>query len=207
MRRMGVLMLIALLAAACSSNSAQTGAAGSSSPRAELPPGGGAPATASSTPAGSATHAPGVGGHPVKAHAKGHVTAVLNNGKIQICSLITSKQVNHIMHKTLPAPRPEPVGTFDECATAQRQAGSASASGIHVAWAVPPVSKPAAAFRQDTINLPASDSVHGLGSKAYCSTSQSSSQLFVLTGSRFLEVFAGSCGQATALAQIALSRL
>jgi hypothetical protein len=112
------------------------------------------------------------------------------------------------MGVALPALKPVSVGTFDECTTTQLPTSGAQAEPVRVAWAVPPVSVASLMFRQETINLPRSDAVSGVGSKAYCrSSSQSAAQLFVLKGDRFLEVFTDSCTHAVALANIALSRL
>ena len=132
---------------------------------------------------------------------------MVNNGKINVCALISGHQVNQIMGERLRTPVPVVVGTFDECATSPRHAGSSAAVGVRVAWAVPPEPDPALPFRQLTINLPRSDAVHGLGQKAYCSSQGSASELFVMDGHHFLETFADTCAHAMALTRIELGRL
>ncbi len=205
MRRMTVLALAALLATmllatACSGGGASHSASGKSTPALLLPPG----AKVKPVP-----HTPGVLGHPVKAPVKGHVALVLNNGKIQVCSLISGRQVSQIMGMTLQRLQLVPVGTFDECATSQRLTAGSGATPVHVAWAVPPVSDAGLAFRQDTINLPSADAITGLGDGAYCSSTghPPAAHLFVRSGASFLEVFADTCAHAVALARIAVSRL
>lgn len=198
MRRMIVLALTALLATACTGGSFHT-ASGKPTSVSLLPPGGSAKAV---------PHTPGTSGHPVTPHLKGRTAVVLNNGKVNVCSLITRGQISQIMAMTLPAPQLVPVGTFDECSTTQVLAPGSHAIPIRVAWAVPPVSDAALTFRQSTVNLPAADAVHGLGTKADCNAARpSATRLFVLDGTRFLEIFANSCAHAIALASIALPRL
>lgn len=197
MRRVILLVLTALLATACTTSSHS--ASGQQTSVANLPPG----ASVQAVP-----HTPGTAGTPAPTHITRHVRPVLNTGKVKICSLITREQVSRIMTVTLPAPQPVPVGTFNECSTTQALAPGSQAKPIHVAWVVPPVKSAPLLFRQYTINLPRSDAVSGVGSKAYCKTiSSSSSQLYVLYGSKFLEIFADSCTHAIALAGIALPRL
>jgi hypothetical protein len=197
MRRMTLLLLTVLVVAACSGGPSHTASA-KSSPKLLLPPG------ASVKPV---AHTPGVLGRPVK--VKGRVSVVVNNGKIEVCSLISDRQVSQVMAIALPKPRLVPVGTFDECSTTQRLAQGSGATPVHVAWAVPPVADVALTFREHTVNLPRADAVGGLGDKAYCSTTRHppAAQLFVQSGASFLEVFADSCVHAIALARIAVSRL
>jgi hypothetical protein len=197
MRRVILLVLTALLATACTS--ASHTASGLQTSVANLPPG----ASVKAVP-----HTPGTAGTPAPTHITGHVKPVLNTGKVKLCSLITREQVNQIMAVTLPTPVLVPVGTFDECSTTQVLAPGSPAEPIHVAWAIPSVKDASLAFRQYTISLPRADAVSGVGGKAYCRTvTSSASQLYVLDGTRFLEVFANSCTHAIALANIALPRL
>ena len=197
MRRVILLALTALLATACTS--ASHAASSEQTSVANLPPG----ASVKPVP-----HTAGTAGTPVPTHISGQARPVLNTDKLDVCSLITREQVNQIMAVTLPAPQLVPVGTYDECSTTQVLAPGSRAEPIHVAWAVPPVANASLTFRQYTINLPGSDAVSGVGSEAYCRiVSSSSAQLYVLDGSRFLEVFADSCTHAVALASIALPRL
>jgi hypothetical protein len=200
MRRMAVLLLTALAATACVGGNASHAASDKSSPRLLLPPGARVKPVA---------HTPGVLGHPVKARIKGNVAVVLNNGKIQVCALISGGQVSQIMAMTLPKPQLVSVGTFDECATTQHQAPGSQATPVHVAWAVPPVPDAALTFREHTINLPGADAIRGLGSAAYCSATARppAARLFVLSGASFLEIFSDSCAHAIALARIAIPRL
>jgi hypothetical protein len=206
MRWSALLVLAALMAAACSSGGGTSPAAAPSRslPKAELPQGG--KLKPGHVPKSAGLPTPGVGGHPIKAH-RGHVTVVVSKGSAGICSFITRAQVDHVMGTALPAPRPVPVGTFDECAIFRHRVPAVGAAAIRVAWAVPPASAAAALFREHTINLPASDAVRGLGTKAYCSARSPTAQLFSLSGKWFLEVFADSCAHAVALARIALARL
>ena len=198
MRSVMVLLLMALLITSCTGGGATHSTPSSQNSVALLPPG----ASVKPVP-----HTAGTSGTP-NTHVSGHVAAVVNNGKVEVCSLITRSQIDQIMGVTLPAPRPVSVGTFDECATTKMPAAGSQAEPVHVAWAVPPVSDASLMFRQETINLPRSDAVSGVGSKAYCRTSgQSAAQLFVLVHNRFLEVFTDSCTHAVALANIALARL
>jgi hypothetical protein len=197
MRRVMMLVLTALLATACTS--ASRTASGQQGSVANLPPG----ASVKAVP-----HTPGTAGTPAPTHIAGKVKPVLNTAKAGLCALITREQVNQVMAVTLPAPQLVPVGTFDECSTTQVLPPGSRAEPVHVAWAVPPVTNASVTFRQYTISLPGSDAVSGVGGKAYCRTvTSSASQLYVLDGSRFLEVFADSCSHAIALAGIALPRL
>jgi hypothetical protein len=199
MRRVMMLVLMALLATACTSashtSSQQTSVA-------NLPPG----ASVKPVP-----HTPGTAGTPAPTHITGKVKPVLNPAKVAkvgLCGLITREQVNQVMAVSLPTPQLVPVGTFDECSTTQVLPPGSQAEPLHVAWAVPPVTNASLTFRQYTTSLPASDAVSGVGAKAYCrALTSSASQLYVLDGSKFLEVFADSCSHAIALAGIALPRL
>lgn len=199
----GALALLAGLAlTACTGGSGSTASSGStgsgaSAPGAALPPGNGVGSTSTAQPAG-------VGGQPIKTESKGHAKRVLNNGKIQVCSLITAAQVDQVMQRAMPSPVPVAVGTFDECVTTLTASGRAS---VRVAWAVPPKSQSASYFKQLTVNLPHGDAVSGLGSKAYCHRSPAASQLYILSGTTMLEMFADTCVHATSLAQLALQRL
>jgi hypothetical protein len=194
------LVLTGLAITACSGGGAAPGAL---SPTTQ--PSSGGSAQSGGTQAVSTPHPAGVGGHTIKAQPAPthHVSLVLNNGKIPVCSLISGSQVNQIMGRQFPQPVPVAVGTFNECATA-----SSAAPALRVAWAIPPESQPSLVFKQLTINLPRSDVVQGVGGSAYCSSTRpASAQLFSLDGRTLLEVFADTCGHATALAQAALSRV
>ena len=139
---------------------------------------------------------------------KGTITVVVNNGKVSVCSLITSREANQITRVRLSKPVPEAVGTFDECVAVQRRGASRAARPLRVAWAMPPEPQPAFTFRQLTINLPRRDAVQRLGQRAYCSSQgPSSAELYVLDGHYFLEVFADTCAHLEALARVALARL
>jgi hypothetical protein len=194
-------VLAGLALTACTGGSGSTASgSGAPAPGAALPPGNGVGSTSTAQPAG-------VGGQPIKTASKGHAKRVLNNGKLQVCSLITAVQVDQIMQRTLPQPAPVAVGTFDECVTTLAAVSGSGGASVRVAWAVPPKSQSAYYFKQLTVNLPHGDAVSGLGSKAYCHRSSAASQLYILRGKTLLEVFADSCGHATALAQVALQRL
>ena len=147
---------------------------------------------------------PGVAG----VRARGTITVVVNNGRISVCSLIATREVNQIARARLSKPVPEAVGTFDECVAIQRREASSAARPLRVAWAVPPDPQPAFTFRQLTINLPRRDAVEGLGQRAYCSSQgPSSAELYVLDRHYLLEVFADTCAHLESLARIALARL
>jgi hypothetical protein len=188
---------VALTACTGGSGSGSTASgSGASLPAAALPPGNGVGST-------STAGAAGVSGHPIKTVTKGHAKHVLNNGNVSVCSLITATQVDQIMRRSLPEPAPVAVGTYDECVTTLAVSGAS----LRVAWAVPPKASSASYFKQLTVNLPGRDTVSGLGGKAYCHPSSAASQLYLLNGQTMLEVFADTCGHATALAQDALQRL
>ncbi len=194
---LAVLAGVALTACTGGSGAGSTASgSGASLPAAALPSGNGVGST-------STAGAAGVGGHPIKTVTKGHAKRVLNNGKVSVCSLITAAQVDQIMRRSLPEPAPVAVGTFDECLTTLAVNGTS----LRVAWAVPPKSRSASYFRQLTVNLPHRDAVSGLGGKAYCHPGSVASQLYLLNGQTMLEVFADTCGHATALASAALRRL
>jgi hypothetical protein len=197
-RAVALITVACVVATACSGGGkADKVISGSSTPRAELPPGGNA------NPSTSAHH-PGAAGQSTKVHAR----LVLNNGKINVCSLITRKQVDQVMQKRLPRPTPVIVGTFSECSTTEKHAAGSHVP-LHAAWAVPPEEEPGLVFKRMTINLPSADAVRGLGHDAYCSSSESpvSAQLFVIDGHTLLEVFADTCHHATELARYALGRI
>jgi hypothetical protein len=204
-------LVAALLAVGCSTSSGhQASGSGSAQPSARTTPSAASsPARSrSSAPATSTSPAPpGAGKHVIRRHVKGHVVTVLNNGSVRVCSLITGAEASRALGHTLAAPRPVPVGTYDECMAKPAHAPAGSAA--EAAWAVPPTHQAALLFRQHTVNLPASDAVRGLGSKAFCGTTPApaGAQLYVLSGGRLLEVFTPRCDQAVELARLALGRL
>jgi hypothetical protein len=110
------------------------------------------------------------------------------------------------MGQQLPAPKPQSVGTFDECFTQN--------ATVQVSIAIPPPPPNPAQASQATVTAfqkgrpPGAVSVAGAGDSAYCfSMGLAGRQLFALEGATVVEVGTDSCAHASALARIVLQHL